>query len=172
MGAPMSCLLGLGLVCFFPHLFQSLQAGMVAWLDLGWNSRRGQFCAVLCRAWYMASENGRVVGGGGQAARSEGEEGGRGQSRVGWIRDQSWKKIRWCVLPRYQRRRACLGQSARHRSWILQLPRQRAETVAANDRRYSPCTSFAVSPGTSCKPPEGKCQGLQLSLVWPSTCAA
>lgn len=72
---------------------------------------------------------------------SEGE-GSDGQSRVGWIRDQSWKKIRWCVLPRYQRRRACLGQSARQRSWILQLPRQRAETVAANDRRYSPCTSL------------------------------
>lgn len=135
------------------RLFQSLQTGMVAWLNLGWNGRReagSEFCAVPCVVVAHAGgvcENGRVAGGSVlYSQRGRGRGGVRqGQSRVGWIRDQSWKKIRWCVLPRYQRRRACLGQSAWHRSWILQFPRQRAETVAANDRRYLSCAFFSRS---------------------------
>lgn len=164
MGAPITRLLGLGLFSSFSSvlLFQSLQTVKVTWLDLGWNGKRSGSSVpwYAVKEWSNARRRRYTVRMGGGS--------GRGQTvraRVGWIRDQSWKKIRWCVLPRYQRRRACLNQSAWHRTWILQLPRQKAETVAANDKRYSTCTSSPVSPGASCKPPKERCQGLQLSLV-------
>lgn len=66
------------------RLFQSLQTGMVAWLNLGWNGRReaGSPVPVPCRAWWwymqVVCENGRVAGG---SVQSEGQGEGRGQTR-------------------------------------------------------------------------------------------